>query len=316
LRKSRSVLLCSGIIPELGIPDPLVPSDDDYSGVEPKLATLLKWLRKSRSVLLCSGIIPELGIPDPLGRINMENFNEDIQIQELKIESILFNNDLNKKYWKYHDYVYSKIINTESHPLHKFASLIESRNLLNLASQNVDNLFEKIDIPQQKIIYINGKEFNSFCFQCSTPSDRNKIYTENQGRYENNESLNVKCEQCGGPIIVESIDASLSDSIGNLRGAAEQCDLLILIGDSLLVPPITEIIPIVLSMGTKIAMITENYDVEETAFDLVIHGPINILLSSMIEHLDRKRRFKRASISVHSGDRYRGMGPVLGSTRI
>jgi len=241
---------------------------------------------------------------------------------EFSLDNILFNQLLQRKYWKYHDTIYSKIVSTDYHPIHKFASILELqiRNLLCVVNQSVDNLYEKNDIPPQKILYLNGREFYSYCVQCNTQYDRNKIFSNNQENpnvYINEEEQfpTPLCEKCNIPLIIENAETNEQNNVNILGEMIERCDLFILLGESLLTsPPITDAIPIALSMGTKIVMISENMDMEETAFDLVIQGSYNIIFSIINEQVQRKRSFKRASISV-SNERF-GSGLILGGSRV
>jgi len=69
-----------------------------------------------------------------------------------------------------------------------------------------------------------------------------------------------------------------------------------------------------MSTGTKIVMISDNISLEETAFDLSLLGSCAEILTIINEHLERKRPFKRATISIPN-ERL-GSGLILGGSRI
>jgi len=280
---------------------------DEFIGMDPNVSTFIKWINKSQSILVFSGLISELGINDFM--------NEGLNPSDLTVENFLFNPSLHRKYWKYHDNIYTKIIYTETHPIHKFVYNLEvqKRNLLAVVNQSVDNLFERSDIPHHKILHLNGREFYPYCYQCNSAYDRSKLYSYNQEQINDEENYKSPlCEICNIPLIIESYETLEQHNLNQLRELTERSDLVILFGDSLLIPLVTEIIPIAMSVGTKIVMISDNLTIEESAFDLVILGPYNDILSIVNEYMERKTPFKRASISNERNF----TGLILGGSRI
>jgi len=193
---------------------------DEFMGMDPKIATLMRWISKSQSILVFSGYINELGFND---------FGNEDNLGDFTLENILFNQPLQRKYWKYHDNMYTKITYSEIHPIHKFVFNLDSRkrNLLAVVNQSVDNLFERGDVTPYKILHLNGREFYPFCFQCNTAYDRNKIYTNNQENMSlNNDEetfTSPLCETCNVPLIIESSESL--DQTQHLRELTEKMRL-------------------------------------------------------------------------------------------
>jgi len=78
------------------------------------------------------------------------------------------------------------------------------------------------------------------------------------------------------------------DPLANLKPELEKCDLVILIGESLLAP-LSDLITILMTLDVKVVLVTSNFDVENTAADLVIHEEYHIYLQTILEILNEKK---------------------------
>lgn len=136
-------------------------------------------------------------------------------------------------------------------PAHHFASLLHAKigKLTRAYTQNIDGLFNAVDLPDEKIVPVHGTlskvaceacgkamDFNAFCDQVQTKI--RDIYNPQNGPEE---SEPIRCESCGKAAVKpktvlfgSSLPAEFFDlSEVDLPG----CDLLIVAGTSLVVSP-------------------------------------------------------------------------------
>lgn len=143
---------------------------------------------------------------------------------------------------------------------HHFLAKLEQRNCLSFViTQNIDGLHQKAG--SKKVIEIHGNLRKGHCIKC------NKEYTleEINLRIEN-DGIPPKCERCKKPIkpnIVLFGDPLPYEDFYKAEKGLQECDLLIIIGSSLLVYPVADLPHIAVDRGVKIIIM----NLERTPFD-------------------------------------------------
>lgn len=152
------------------------------------------------------------------------------------------------------------ILNAEPTVAHHFLARLEQINCLScVITQNIDGLHQKAG--SQKVIEIHGNLRKGHCIKC------NKEYTleEIHLKIENDE-VPPRCERCKKPIkpdIVLFGDPLPYEGFSKAEHALRECDLLIIIGSSLLVYPVADLPHIAVDRGVEMIAI----NLERTPFD-------------------------------------------------
>ena len=119
---------------------------------------------------------------------------------------------------------------------HYFIQELENRGkLLRLYSQNVDTL--EIGVPQSKLRCVHGSWRESRCMRCGA------LHSIEDLRESVEKGVVPQCHFCGGPIKPGIVFFGQSVNLNDyeLSMDAEQADLLLVIGTSLKVAPVSEI---------------------------------------------------------------------------
>jgi len=117
-------------------------------------------------------------------------------------------------------------------------------------------------VPSEKIIEIHGSTHKSHCMTCKFEIDSAEIYKEME-----EDGVQVPmCKKCGGFMHTNTISYGVPLDPKKLNDAKEcmkSCDLLIVIGSSLVVAPVNKLPGICLAKGTPVVMV----NIGETTYD-------------------------------------------------
>ncbi len=171
-------------------------------------------------------------------------------------------------------------------PLHAFIKLLEDKGkLLRNYTQNIDNLEANVGISKEKTIQCHGSFAAATCQTCRWKIDGSKIfkyikelelpvcpncYKEREKRFNRDENYYPRSYGVMKPDITffgEDLPKKFHDSI---KLDVQECDLLICIGTSLKVAPVSEIVNMV---PAEVPQILINKDlVEHAEFDVSLLG--------------------------------------------
>ena len=154
---------------------------------------------------------------------------------------------------------------------HKALTKMQKLDKLNgILTQNIDGLHQKAH--SKNVVELHGTAYEAICMGCG------KIYPITimidkfrSGRYS------PSCEACTGLLKPNAIffgEPLLSETLSQADRLIEGCDLLIVLGSSLLVYPVAFYPRKALSLGAKLAIINiQETDIDASA-DVVIHDKI------------------------------------------
>ncbi len=156
------------------------------------------------------------------------------------------------------------------------AELQEMGKLEFLISQNVDNLHLKSGIRPELLAELHGNLTKVRCEECEFKMDRFEDQTV--------------CPLCGGKLVSSVVDFGQSLPAGDLADSyrhAENCDLFIVAGSSLVVYPAADMPGVALAAGAKLVIINQG----ETPYDSRAHlrftEAIRDILPPAIERLKK-----------------------------
>ncbi|MGI9350260.1 MAG: SIR2 family NAD-dependent protein deacylase [Rhizobiaceae bacterium] len=226
----------------------------------------------SMVVLTGAGISTESGVPDfrsPGGlweQFRIVQYGEYVESEEARIED-----------WQRRFFMKDQIGSVEPNIGHtKIAEWIESGKCTGLVTQNVDGLHQRGGVPQERIIEIHGNATTSSCISCGKNHDMElcRSLFESSGK-------SPKCQSCGGLVKADIVMFGEKMPVSETNRAfelAEQADLFIAIGTSLVVQPAAALPLHAKRNGAKMAILNREPTELDRFSDCVVNGEIGTVL--------------------------------------
>ena len=162
------------------------------------------------------------------------------------------------------------------------AKLVEAGKVTSVVTQNVDNLHQDSGVPDDKVIEIHGNASYAACLSCGARHE----YDALRPRWEAGEE--ITCDICGG--LVKSATISFGQAMPEQKmmradAEAQTCDLMLVLGSSLVVYPAANIPLIAKQAGARLVIVNREPTDQDTVADLVLHTDIGPLLSETLSRL-------------------------------
>ena len=164
------------------------------------------------------------------------------------------------------------------------ADLVKSGKVSSVVTQNVDNLHQDSGVPDDKVIEIHGNASYGKCLQCGKRYEFETL----KARWENDEDLT--CIFCTGLIKNATISFGQAMPEDKMLQASEEallCDLVIVLGSSLVVYPASAIPMEAKRNGDKMVIINREPTDQDPFADLVLHTEIGPLMTDTMALLEK-----------------------------
>lgn len=240
-----------------------------------KAAELLKQAQQI-AVLTGAGISTESGIPD--FRSDEGLWNRHTQH---KLSMGYFYYDP-KDFWQFYKQLFSlKVAETfQPNAGHRFLVDLETRGKqVTIITQNIDGLHQKAGSTH--VYEVHGNAKGAYCPACMTPYSLDYIM-----KFELPVCTNEYCKEILRPNIVLFGDAvkELESSIA----AVENSELLIVMGSSLQVSPVNQLVPIAHSDAERSLLLINRDPTDfDGMFDVVIHAQIGETVNRLNDLLEQ-----------------------------
>jgi NAD-dependent deacetylase sirtuin 2 len=126
-------------------------------------------------------------------------------------------------------------------PAHYFIKLLSSKGvLLRLYTQNIDGLDKKTDLPSDKLFECHGTLSTATCIDCKKPHDIQVVVD-----HIKDEPIRIPYCDCGGivkPDVVLFEEDLPANFVKQRRSDQKICDMFIVIGSSLQVYPVADMV--------------------------------------------------------------------------
>ena len=160
------------------------------------------------------------------------------------------------------------------------AKLVREDKAIAVITQNIDNLHHVSGIPADKIVELHGNTTYAKCLSCELRYEMADLETQYRttGRV-------APCGSCGG--IVKAATISFGQAMPEremLRSQqfTEACDLMIVIGSSLVVYPAAGFPEYAKRLGAKLVILNRDETPLDPIADLVLHREIGETLSYVV----------------------------------
>jgi NAD-dependent deacetylase len=252
--------------------------------MDEQIAKGTQMIKDAQAILVFTGagLSTESGIPDfrSPGGVWDRYDPSDFYFQK-----IISDEKAREKYWKMSTEFYDTMKDALPNVAHLAVRDIEdSGKLLAVVTQNIDHLHHKAGNSEDKIIEIHGTAFSVSCLNCGKKYGRDEI----QRRLKSGVKI-PHCEECSGILKPDTISfgqAMPEDKMAQAIVHAENCDLCIVLGSSLVVYPAASIPVQAVRNGAKLIIINRDETPLDTQADLVIHDSVSKALGQMVDACD------------------------------
>lgn len=224
-----------------------------------------------------AGVSTESGIPDfrSPGGI-WDKYDPD----EFTIQKFLSSAETRRKHWKMLSES-SLITETKPNPAHYAIAELDRLGKLDcVITQNVDNLHQKAGVPENKVFELHGNMKWTICLSC-----HQRFPTEELLQRIKQETDVLACPNCQGilkPDVVLFGEALPEKTLTEATRRSQNCDLLIIIGSTLVIYPAAYIPMYAKNAGAKLAIINLSATPLDHYATLVIHGKAGEIMSRVI----------------------------------
>lgn len=241
------------------------------------LETARRWIDEARRItgFTGAGISTESGIPDfrsPNGvwaRNRTVYFDEFVSSEAARIE-----------YWRQKTLAWPDMRQAQPNAGHyAFADLHRRGKLRALITQNIERLHQKSGLPHEIVIELHGTTTEAACLSCA-----DRITSDEAcARVEAGEKA-PRCRLCGGllkPATVSFGQSMPLEAMRRAQEAAEDCDLFLAVGSSLVVQPAASFPAAAKQAGARLILVNREATPLDGAADLAIRGEIGKTLPAI-----------------------------------
>lgn len=226
-------------------------------------------------VLTGAGISTDSGIPDYRGPNGLWTRNPDAE-RTSNIEFYVGNRDFREAAWRTRA---EGALGAEIKPNlgHDALVALQDRGVLDtLVTQNVDELHQRSGIDPGLMVEIHGTSQKVACLGCNYRDDIEVALA----RVRSGEA-DPRCLECGGLLKSATIsfgqDLVLSD-LQRAHSSASRCDLMLVIGSTLSVFPVSNMVPIAATNGSPVIIVNDQPTQFDEIAEVVLRGSVSELL--------------------------------------
>jgi NAD-dependent deacetylase len=240
-------------------------------------------VRESEKILVFAGagLSTESGIPDfrsPGGiwdRYDPSDFD---------FQRIISDEKARETYWRMSTEYYEVMRDAVPNQAHlSIKRLEDAGKLLAVVTQNIDHLHHKAGNSPDKIIEIHGTAFSVSCLSCKKTYDRDEI----EDRIRSGVTVPY-CDDCSGilkPDTVSFGQAMPEDKMVRSLRHAQECDLCIVLGSSLVVYPAASVPALAAECGARLMIINRDETPLDRQAALTIHDSVAKTLGQITENI-------------------------------
>ncbi len=240
-----------------------------------EIDVLVQMIRSSQSIVVFSGagLSTNSGIPDFRSADGI--YNQKLKSKILP-EEIISHSFFIKYPKDFYSFYFSKMVYPEAKPNEAhlfFADLEKMGKKVTVVTQNIDNLHQMAG--STNVIELHGSVMRNYCMKCGKYYDLKDISTSN-----------VPYCDCGGiikPDVVLYEEGLKQRDIERAIESIENCDMLIVVGTSLVVYPAASFIRFY--QKNKLVLLNKSETPYDSMADLVIHDDIK----KIVEEIKRNK---------------------------
>jgi len=214
-----------------------------------------------------AGISTESGIPDFRSPGGIWSRRQPIQYQDFVADEASRLEDWDRRF-EMRAFFERAVPNAAHHALTHLAS---SSLLTWLITQNVDGLHQRAGFPQDRLIEIHGNSTYATCLDCGARAElQDQLATVEAGR-------SPRCRDCDGLLkaaVISFGQQMPEEALHRAAGAAQACDLFLVLGSSLVVHPAAQLPAIAVRSGADLVILNGEETPLDSLASTVIRTPL------------------------------------------
>lgn len=245
-------------------------------------ARLLRTARRI-TVLTGAGISTDSGIPDFRGPNGLWTKNPAAE-KAASLDAYLESAEVRRFAWQ--NRLHSAAWTAQPNAGHLALVELERRGRLHrLVTQNVDGLHQRGGHQAERVLEVHGTMHYSRCWRCS--DRRPMLDTLVRVRAGDDDPHCLVCQGSGYIGVLKSDTISFGQKLDALvidaaLAAAQDCDVLLVVGSSLQVFPVANMVPRARAHGVPILIINGESTKMDHFADVVVNGSISELLPEVV----------------------------------
>ena len=244
------------------------------------IRALIDLARLARDIVAFTGagISTESGIPDYRGPGGVWERNAPPTLSDFRD-----NDDTRRHYWTERRDRYPQLRDVPPNPGHEaLARLQAAGRLSTIVTQNIDGLHQKAGSDPGRTIELHGTAHQVRCLDCEATWAAEDI----QNRLDR-EPLPL-CAVCGGMLRAATVlfgQALPEEPLRRAFAAAQACDLMLVVGSSLVVQPAARIPEVAVASGARLAIVNNEPTPLDPLADVLVHASAGAVLTALADAL-------------------------------
>lgn len=230
-------------------------------------------------VLTGAGISTESGIPDFRSAGGLWE-----EYDPMEVASMATFQSEPERFWRFHRPRIDMLASVDPNPAHHAVAEMQRRGVLHeLVTQNIDRLHSRAGSPEP--IEIHGSLDRGTCIRCRATVEIDVLVA----RADAADDGVPRCEECGFQMksgVILFGEAMPEAPLEAAFDAADAADVILVVGTSLQVAPVSQLPGMVLSRGGRLAILTESETPYDHRADVRLHGKAGVQLSEALDALD------------------------------
>ncbi len=249
-----------------------MPMPDSDDNAIPRLAALLRDAEHAVA-FTGAGISTESGIPDFRSPGGVWSKNAPVLYQDF-----LSSRAERRRYWRMRTESMKTMLHAKPNAGHHVLARLEDEGrIVALITQNIDELHQQAG--SRRVLELHGTAMTVSCLSC----DKRWPAAVIQDRVTAGDD-EPACDECSG--ILKSMTVSFGqpmpeDVMREAKALAQDCDLFIAIGSSLVVQPAAALPAIARTCGARLAIINRDPTPLDGMADVIIRAPIGETLTRL-----------------------------------
>ena len=235
-------------------------------------------------VLTGAGVSTASGIPDFRGPDGVWTKNPAAE-RLSNIDAFTSSSEVRREAWQ--RLLQRRDVAFQPNPAHRaLASFERSGKLKALITQNIDGLHVAAGSDPDLVIEVHGNSRITRCLQCGHETPTSDVLDRvAAGELDPHCHALINDAECGG--LLKTAVVSFGQSLPQLEFAraeylAKQCDMLICVGSTLAVRPVSDLVPKALARGARLLIINAEPTQYDSEADVVIRGDIPSVLGEVL----------------------------------
>jgi NAD-dependent deacetylase len=229
-------------------------------------------------VLSGAGASTESGIPDFRSAGGVWEEFDPMEVASMPT----FLNDP-QRFWRFHRPRIDLLSGVDPNPAHEVVAELERRGLVKaVITQNIDRLHARAGT--RELIEVHGSLDRGVCLRCDARIGGDELVARADAAEDG-----VPLCACGYPMksgVILFGEALPGDAIEAAYAHAGRADVMLVIGSSLLVAPVSLLPGIVLDGGGSLAILTESETPYDPRASVRLHGRAGVQLVETLEAID------------------------------